>query len=130
MQGSNRGYIAVTSAIIIAVLMLTIAGIVSFSSYMSRFNAFDAASKERSRAFAEACADRALLNIAQNPSYGGNETVALTASESCNILPVENQGAQKIIKTTAAVEGIVSDIRVAVTLSPLTIVSWEEVPVF
>jgi hypothetical protein len=129
-RSNNRGYIAITSAIVISALLLVISGIVSFSSYLSRFNVLDVSSKEESRALAEACVEKALLKLALNASYGGNEVLAITAGRSCRILPVESAGGQKIVKTTAAFGGAVSNLKVVMVLSPPTIISWEEVPKF
>ncbi|KKU15342.1 hypothetical protein A3A20_01655 [Candidatus Wolfebacteria bacterium RIFCSPLOWO2_01_FULL_45_19] len=124
----NKGYIAITSAIIIMALILTVAGVVSFSSYFNRSGSLGASLKERSRAFAEACADHALLKLALDDSYGGNEAVFVTPSESCEILQIETAGSQKTIKTTAVVEKTTTNIKVITSVQPLTVISWEEVP--
>lgn len=123
----GKGYIAITSAIIIMALILVIAGVVSFSSYFNRSGSLGASLKESSRALAEGCVEHALLELAVGGVYGGNETVAVTASESCQILPIETSGSQKIIKTKATVENLATNIKITVNLQPLTIVSWEEV---
>lgn len=130
-MAENKGYIAITSAVIISALLLTIAVAVSFTSYLSRFNVLSVYFKERSYALAEACAEKALLNLTLDNNYAGNESIAVSSEESCNILPIELLGNQKIIKTTASSSGVISNIRVRVIFpAPLTIVSWEEVDSF
>lgn len=128
MRASNKGYIAVTSAIIISFLVMAIAIALSFSTYFSRFNILDAQSKERSVAAAESCADTTLLKLAQNGSYSGNETITVATSTTCTIGPIQTQGSQKIITTSSTVKQTVTIITVVVNASPLSIVSWEETP--
>lgn len=130
MPENNNGYLAVTSAVIITAIILAIVGIVSLVAYTSRFNILGAELKERTKALAEACMDVALLQLMRNPSYAGSEIVTVSGSATCEILAVETQGSQKIVKTRAALPGATSNIRAVVTLSPRAIVSWEEVPQF
>jgi len=134
MCGSNKqlksGYIAVTSAILISFLILVITGALSLSLYFSRFNVFSSQAKEGSLTLAEGCADMALLRLAENPAYGGNETVIVTPSSTCAILPIVSQGAQKTIKTSATFQRSTSIIKVIVNqpASAISLLSWEEVP--
>ena len=128
LSKSGAGYRAIASAVIISALLLGIAGALSFSMYFARFNVFDSFTKERSRALAESCADTALLKLRQSGSYSGNETVTINGTETCTILPFEISGPQKIIKTTATVLEITTNIKVTVSGTVPMLVSWEENP--
>ena len=87
-KSKQNGYIAVMSAVIISVLLLSIVAALSFSTYFTRFNIFDSFTKERSRSLAESCADYALLKLRELPSsYAGYETITVSGDETCAILP-------------------------------------------
>ncbi len=124
----QKGYIALVSAIIISLLLMAVAFALSFSSYFSRFNITDSSTKEISLSLAESCVDKALLSLAQNSSYGGNETITVDGTKNCSILPVETNGSQKTVKTSAVFQQATANIKVIVNLPAFTIVSWEETP--
>jgi len=125
-----KGYIAITSAIIISLLLMAITFALSFSSFFGRHNVFDSQTKEISYALAEACAEKALLNLAQSSSYAGNETITVKSPDTCDILTVETAGSQKIIKTRAIFQKTTTNIKVVVNMPGPQIVSWEELPNF
>ncbi len=129
MSGNKqKGYIAITSALLIVFLIMVITSALSLSIYFSRFNVFSSEAKERSLALAEACADKALLNFSKNPSYAGNETITVSAPDTCDILPITVQGSQRVIKTHGQFSNTISNIRLVVNATPVSLVSWEEIP--
>ncbi|MEK7147111.1 MAG: hypothetical protein AAB772_02545 [Patescibacteria group bacterium] len=125
----NNGYIAITSAIIISFLLMTIVFTLSSASFFSRSNTLDANQKETSLGLAEACADTALLKLAQNSSYSGNENVNIGA-DTCSILALESPSGQKIIKTLANYKGYGTNLKITLNHPAMTIISWEELPNF
>ncbi|HEY4498115.1 MAG TPA: hypothetical protein VJA63_00555 [Candidatus Paceibacterota bacterium] len=126
---SSPGYIALTSAIITSVLIMIIVFAMSGAAILNRSDILDATHKERSLALAEACAEVALLKLAENPNYLGNEPLVI-GEEQCQILPLETQGSDKIIKTEANAGGATSRIKVAARSQNLDINSWEETASF
>jgi len=82
---------------------------------------------------ANSCAEKALLYLVDNHSYGGNEVILIDA-DTCTIDGIENPGAnRRIIHTwsqvgdfTRRIEVIVDD----VTASPISIENWSEVNSF
>ena len=124
----SQGYIAITSVIIISLLLMAIVFSLSFSAFFNRFNVFDSQSKEISQALAEACAEKALLNLAQNSSYSGNEIITVKTPDSCEILAIETSGSQKTIKTRAVFQKAATDIKIIMEMPALKIISWEEIP--
>lgn len=125
----SKGYIAITSAIIISVLLMAVVSAVSVSGFFERSNTVGALLKASGRALADACASKALLSLSENRSYAGNETVAL-GEDTCAILPVTTDGGDYIIRTTATVQGSATNLRVKANASDLSILSWKEVAAF
>jgi len=125
----QSGYIALVSSIIISILLLAVTFAVSSNNFSSRFNVLNAEFKERSLALAEACVDTALLKLAQNPSYSGNESISV-GNDQCSILAIETLPGQKIIKTKAIFQNSFTNLKITVQASDLSVISWEEVPKF
>jgi hypothetical protein len=128
MNKKNRcknGYIAITSAVIISILIMGFVFAVSFSGFFNRFNVLDSSLKETANNLAEACADAALLKLAENSAYSGNENISIDGYQ-CNIFQIETAANQKIIKTKAVVGSAVANFKVTVDAASLVVVSWEE----
>jgi len=124
----TSGYIAITSAIIISVLVMTLVFATSLSGFSGRSNILDAYYKETSNALAEACVATALSKLAANGSYTGNENITVDGNQ-CAVLLIETAGGQKIIKTKAIFQKTVTNLKAVVAAADLSIVSWEELPV-
>ena len=120
-----KGYIAITSAVIISVLIMGVVFAVSFSGFFNRFNILDSSLKETANSLAEACAETALVKLAENSNYGGNENIII-GDEQCAILALETNGNQKIIKTKAIIQNAVANFKVTVDAASLSIIAWEE----
>jgi hypothetical protein len=127
----RNGYVALVSAIVITALLSTICFVFGFSNFFNRFNVLDTELKEISLGLAEACADTAILKLAEDPNYGGGETVAV-GSNNCKIISVDTSGVQKIIKTQANFKNYFTNLEITVTpaISDIIVNSWEEVPNF
>ena len=126
---NQRGYISLISSIIISILLLAVTFAISFNNSSSRFNILNAEFKEQSSALAEACVDTALLKLAQNQSYGGNENISV-GNDQCSILPIETLTGQKIIKTKAIFQNAATNLKITVQASDLSVISWEEIAKF
>src|SRR3989344_8321294 len=72
---SNKGFVALISAIIISVILLLIATNLSLTGFYSRSNILDGELKEISSGYAEACVDTALLKLANDSGYTGGDSV-------------------------------------------------------
>jgi len=122
----RQAYIAITSAIIVALVLIIVVVTLSLSSFFSSRNILDTQIKESGQALAESCGEVALLKLAQNSNYGGNETITI-GNNQCTILPIETLSGQKIIKTTSFLNQIKTNIRITAGSSDLSIISWEEI---
>jgi hypothetical protein len=126
---SQSGYIALISAVIISFLIMGIALTLSLTSFFNRSDLLDSEFKEMSGSLSEACVSTALLKIAQNESYAGNESVVI-GDYNCSILPLESAGGQKIVKTSATVQNSTTNFKVIIDQITLQVISWEEIPAF
>jgi len=131
---SNGGFAALMAAIIISVILLLLVTTLSLTGFSGRLNILDSEYKERSSALAEACVDTALLKLAANPSFGGGPLdVDVSGSNRCTYVvynpSVDNPNAITI-ETTADFQHAVTNLRVKVQKSDLSVNSWEEVPTF
>jgi hypothetical protein len=126
--GSNDikqgGYIALTSVIIISLLLITIITALSSVNYFSRYNILENEFKERSLGLAEACVDYAFAKLAANSSYTGNETVAI-GTDTCKVVQVASNG----ILTQGIFQKSYTNLCVSYTSGTLAINSWKEMPV-
>ncbi len=125
----SNGYIAIISTIIISLVLMGMVFSVSFSGVSSRSNILNSEFKEQGFALAEACTETALLKLAQNKFYSGNENI-LVGSDQCSILPIETISGQKIIKTKAIFKKTTTNLKIVATENNLSIISFEEVASF
>lgn len=125
----KRGYIAITTAIILSFLILLVAGTFGTASLLSRSNNLDFYLKKTSYSAARSCLDYAILQLAQSSSYAGNQTIQVS-SYQCTIEAVTTAGANKIIEATATVSGATTNLKLTLNASNLSTVSLEELSGF
>ncbi len=94
----NGGYIALTSVIIVSLLLLTVITALSSVNYFSRYNILENEYKDRSFALAEGCVDYAIGRLAGNSNYIGNETVNIGVG-TCQVASVSSGAFPKTIST-------------------------------
>lgn len=124
----KNGYIAITSAVIISIVLMAVVFTASAVGFRSRANIFDSSSKLSSHYLAEACFESARLKLSQNPLYAGNETLAIDGNE-CNILPIEiviEVPPSRIIRTNSTLQRATTSLKVKINFLDLSIISWEE----
>lgn len=122
----QSGYIALTAAIIITILILSIVATVSSTGYFARFNVLETLLKTESNELSSACADYALLELALDVNYTGSTTVNV-ASTTCRIYPVITDGTQKTIQTEGTRDNTITNTEVILHSGNFTILSWKEV---
>ena len=129
-QCRQEGFIALMSAVVISVLLLAITVSLGFSGFFTIFNVLDSESKERSRALAEACADVAMLNLAQSQPQ---PTIPVPVGpDHCNIISVQGnvpKPSQTTIQTQACVNKSVTNLRIIIG-GDFKVISLEELPNF
>ncbi len=122
-----RGFIALMSAIVISAILLLSISASGFISFNSRFNIVNTELKARSLSAAEACVERAKLQIALDPAYSGNETMNASGGV-CTIRSVTASSTERIILTQAVVRNAYSNIRAVIDANTFAVVSWIELP--
>ena len=126
----ERGFIALISAIIISAILLLVIAAMGTTSFFSRFNALDAELKERSSAAADACADRALAQLAFDPGYTGG-VYSLNALDQCRVGKVSTIGGTYHFQVQATSSGTaVTDLQVVANSADLSVISWQEIPTY
>ena len=111
-----------------SVVLMTVVFTASIVGFRSRANISDSLSKAISRYAAEACVEVALLKLAENPLYDGNESVNLEGAE-CDIGAVETivgPPLQKVVHTNSSIVGTETLLKVMVGAIDLSVDSWEE----
>jgi len=126
----QQGYMALTSVIIMFAILVALILTLSLAGFFNRSNVLDGYFKERSLAAAEGCVEEALLRIADDSNYPGDEDVEILSNLTCHIWPVLLFGDEKEIRTSSQVEEAVSRILVRVDAEELFLVSWEELDEF
>lgn len=127
---SSAGFMALMSVIIISVVLLLIASTLSMTGFSGRLNILDSEYKERSLALAEACVDTALLRLAQDAIYAGGLPSVSVGTDSCDIRNFNPSLDPIIIETKATFQKAVTNLRVKVAKTDLSVISWQEVPNF
>lgn len=130
---SDGGFIALISVLIIGAILLVTIVAASFINFYSRYNVLDFEFKERSVSAADACADRALLELANNPAYAGGLTASLNSLDACRVGNVQQNtpaAGQVSFKIQATSSDAVTNLSITVNASDLSVISWREIPTF
>lgn len=126
----NEGYIALISAIIISILLITITLGLSFNGFFSRFNVLDSEFKTRGINLAEGCAE-----IAISKAIVGSDMNSSTSD--CSIVRSNFTTTGAIIETQSIINNkIYTNLRIEISTSTNTLThpnfwrieSWQEVP--
>ncbi len=123
---TNTGFVALISAIIISVILLLMVINVSLTAFYSRFNILDSELKERSSALAEACADTAMLKLANNSSYNPVNEVVTVGSDTCTIISVTGS-ITKTILTKADFKNYNTKLQIKVDATTIAVSEWKEI---
>lgn len=129
---NQKGLVALTSAIVVAVIIMAITLSLSYTGFSARFNVLDLGHKEKTLSLAEACANVASLKLVADQEYSGDEIVPV-GDFSCEILPITKENGEVTIRTRAIFPGNtasspVTNLVVVLEETSFETVSWEEVP--
>ncbi len=122
----NEGFVALISTIIITAILLIVLTTLSLSEFYARYNILDSELKRRSNDIAEACADTAILKIANDSTYTGNETENISDG-TCTIGPVTGVST-KSFTTQTTYKNYYTNLQIVINSSTFTVISWQEVP--
>jgi len=124
IKESEKGYIALTTSIILGAVLLIL--VISFAmlTFFNREGVLKSQFKDRSHFLATACVEKALLEFAKTASYSGSEVVTI-GSEQCSIGAIESDPPNTIIRTTATVSRSQTNLKLMVD-EDINIISLEE----
>lgn len=127
-NNSEKGFIALISAIVIAAILMLIVASTGLVSIYSRTNILDSELKERSFSAADSCADEGLLQLGLDPTYSGG-TFTLNSLDRCRIGKVQAVGSnfQFEVQATSS-NSAVTNLQIVASQGDLTVVSWQEIP--
>jgi hypothetical protein len=124
-----RGYIAITTTIILSLLMLVLAVTLGRITLSTRFDTVDFTNKRSSYFVARSCLEYARYKLSLDSGYLGNETQEIS-SYQCSVLDVEVSGQNQIIKSSATVDNSTTNLRLTILASDLSTVTLEEIVKF
>lgn len=124
-HSSRAGFLAITSALMIALLIVVLVASYGIVSYLTRAGISDSHIKEKSRSLADACVEMARLKLSYDSSYAGNETISI-ASDTCKIVSVAASGTQRVVKAQGQYNLSYTNYTVSVSATGSTVFSWEE----
>jgi len=125
----ERGYLAISAAIILSLLILVVSAALGSYSFTTRMNVVDFDNKQASYSAARSCLDQALLKLADDSNYAGNEAFPI-GDQQCTVVSVAPSGINSIIKARAQINGATTNLRLTVNTNTLSTVSLEEVASF
>ncbi len=122
----ENGFMAITTVMILSVILLLVATSLSFSGFFTRYNILDNELKKVSTGIAEACVDQALLKLAIDSNYPGGEIVNVSGNP-CTIKNITvSGGGQKTINVKADYKHYVTNLSITINATTLQINHWQE----
>lgn len=122
------------SAIIISAVLLMIALTGSFDGFMARSNVLDSELKDRSSAAADACADHAMLLIANDSTYTSTRANPVILStnnlDSCRVYVLDTGGTKTIFVQATSSKAAVTNLLIGYNQTTAQVTSWQETPMF
>jgi hypothetical protein len=122
----DRGFAALISVIIIALVLMLVTTSLSFGGYYTRFNTLDKEFKEISVALAESCVEVARLRLAKDSLYSPTDEVVSLGGGTCLIVSATSG----VIHTSAEYKNHSTFLEVSVDPLTQSIISWREVAGF
>ena len=122
---ASEGYIALTSVIIISLLLITVSAALSSANYFSRFNILENEYKSRSASLAESCVDFAIGKLITEPAYTGNNEQISVGSDFCKVVSVSAGSYPKYVSTQAVYQKSYTNLCVQINSSK-SIIGWKE----
>jgi Tfp pilus assembly protein PilX len=135
---AQHGFVALMSIVIMSAIVLVMIFTLGASVFFSRFSALESEYKRTSLALAEACANTAMLKVAQNASYSpapGGECVSVSdtcgvsgATKTCRICSVGVSSGVYTILARSVHKGSYTTIEAKGTMGStnFNVTSWKE----
>ena len=123
----KKGYIAITAAIFLSLIILLVAVSIGSRSLFSRSINLQFYFKKISFFTARTCLEVARFKLASDSNYAGNETITIDeGGNQCTIGAITSSPPNKIIKSRSQVSGATTNLKLTVNSSTLATVFLEE----
>ena len=127
LNNKKGGFVALISTVLICASILIVLTTLSMSEFYGRYSILESELKEKSAGIAEACADIAILKLANNSTYIGNEVVNISG-ENCTIGNISTSGVIKSFTVTSIYKNYNTYIKIKIDSTNFNVLSWEESP--
>lgn len=107
---NQEGFFAVTTAIILSILVLMVSVSLSLRSFNARFNTLGFESKDKSWSLAYGCIEEAIIQVRSSSAYTGSSTISI-GSSTCRIAVITDSGTDKVIPTEATFDNRTTDLQ-------------------
>ncbi len=124
---TKRGFVAIISVVFLASIMFATAITLSIHSMDERSNIFSIEMKERSMANSEACAEEAILHIANNNMLYSTTSLRINHTDSCIISPFNILGESIIFYTQSNTNNYFTNYKISIDSATLTTNYREEI---
>lgn len=130
MKKNQQGFIALISVLMLSVILL--GAVISLAQYgiVSRYALLTLEQKEVSHTRARACIQVALIAIANDPLYETNNKKAAFDGSWCDIVSVDADGSESVVRVSASSSGAVTNLEAVVDASSGDILKIKEIPTF
>ncbi len=124
-KSKKNGYIALTSIIILSLILESIVLNSSLSGYFVQRNVLQTEYKEKSFYQAQSCVAEAILKLVQNNFY--RDPISINFSNySCSIDKIELQNQQFIITTSSNVQGFITILETKINSEDFSVITFRE----
>ncbi len=131
MKTFYAGFTALISAIIISAVLLVIAVTGGLTGFFGRSNVLDSEFKHMSAAIAEACADHALLQLANSSTFYDVSGATTTISgNACYVSQATTAGPQKTFKARSYYKNFYTTLKVTIQTSDTSVILWQEISTY
>lgn len=128
----QAGYLTLVSVLVVGAVGVSVVVSVLLLSVGATQSSITVIQADQATALADACAERALQSLRENPAYGSGDTYTL-GNGSCEIVAIQGSGTtNRTLQTTGTVSTITKrvEVEIATIASPMEITSWQEVADF
>lgn len=130
----TKGYIALMTILILTGILILIAVFFSQSEILVTDFPNKSFDSLQAKEYAKSCVEIALDKYTQNQNYQGNETQNFASGGSCQILTIETNGSDKILKTIGSYKNMTRRMKVIFYFNnqegKIVLISWQEVKNF
>jgi len=127
----NNGYVAMTIVVGVSALLLIAVASRSAFLYRARISIFNSESKFQSLRMAQDCFSLAQIELFVNPSYRPSlEVVRMVRGEECTITAIREVDGALHVRTSASVNGAVTNLETELEKETLTPLRMTEYPNF